>query len=101
MVSKTTKTTLQKQKCKAKIEGESVFFSFEDGREYKLQLPHFFQVHKAIFGEDGEHDLFMLGVENLRSLNEQSPNIDEAYFTKNFQEGYFWSQILRGFLSPA
>lgn len=78
-----------------------IIFKFNDGREYKLQKPSFFEIHSVLTGPDVETNLFKLALKNLFPENEKSPKIDEDYLNKNRQEAlYLWSTVLRGSLYP-
>lgn len=75
--------------------------TFDDGRAYKLQHPGFFEIHEAATDTNGnpDHNLFILGLQHLYSLNEKSPEINEKYLNNNRDEGlYLWSQVIRGLL---
>ena len=92
------------EKYKFKVERDKQnpdieYIKFEDGREYKLQRPGFFDLHDSLSAYNMEGELIRLGLKNLFPMNKNSPPINEAWLEKNQTVGILlWSELLRGLL---
>jgi hypothetical protein len=72
-------------------------YVFNDGRQYKLQKPGFFERYTAVMdSKTPELSLLQLGLKCLFPENEKSPKINEEYLNKNSNEGWLlWRPLFR------
>ena len=73
---------------------------FEDGRQYKFQMPSFFRTYSAVYDSDkAALALLQLGVECLFPENGNTPKVDELYLNERREEAWaLWSPLFRGLL---